>query len=75
MIRLRIERFTIDEIIRPHDDCVVWFEDGQPVGRVIIEELPDAIRAETGPYNGISNPFEDEPTWVPVEVIDEERKS
>jgi hypothetical protein len=48
----------------------VWYKDGEIVGQVIIEELPDAIRAETGPYNGISNPFEDEPTWVPVEVIE-----
>ena len=61
MIRLRIDRSLEDDWDRnSFREGVVWYEDGKPVGRVIIEQT------ET------MGPFGDhlDPDWVPVEVVD-----
>ena len=64
MIRLRIERIFFCEDIEQEGNLrhgLIWYEDGEPVGRVIIEQT------ET------MGPFGDslDPDWEPVEVIDE----
>ena len=58
MIRIRIER---DDCEGPIQDGMWWWENGQQVGRVIIEQsilIPSDI-------GGVDR------KWVPVEVIDE----
>ena len=56
MIRLHIERFTIED--KEPRNGLTWWVDGDNVGRVVIEE-----------WNEFLNPFEE--NFVPVEVIDE----
>ena len=62
MIRLRIDRgVQTDEKF----EGIVWYENGIPVGRVIIEQAePDGFRQLDG--------FEKEICykWVPVEVVE-----
>jgi len=57
MIRLRIERAFSDEKVTA--EGLVWYEDGRPVGRVIIEEQMHFVSDGTRGFD-----------WVPVEVID-----
>jgi len=61
MIRLRIDRSLEDDWDRnSFREGIVWYEDGKPVGRVIIEQT------ET------MGPFGDhlDPEWEPVEVVE-----
>ena len=61
MIRLRIERKTID--FTPENDGLCWYEKGQIVGRMIIEQQQE--------YADITGDGElcKVKRWVPVEVI------
>ena len=68
MIRLRIERPTPppigDEDIY-WKEGLVWYEDGKPVGRVIIEqEVVSDVKDHPG--YGIIRSYR----WVPVEVVE-----
>ena len=60
MIRLRIHRFTDEELGKPANG-LLWYEDGDIMGRVVIEQAP---------WIGVP-PEGVELDWTPVEVIDE----
>jgi len=66
MIRLRIDRSLEDDWDRnSFREGIVWYEDGSPVGRVIIEqEVVSDVKDHPG-YGTIRSY-----RWVPVEVVD-----
>jgi len=62
MIRLRVERFSADELSDPSQSAkngLMWYADGQNVGRVVIEQTNNPYYKEA---LGIQE-------WTPVEVL------
>ena len=64
MIRLRIDRSLEDAWDRnSFREGIVWYEDGSPIGRVIIEYQ---CKIDAEGYHLLEEDY----TWEPVETVD-----